>query len=296
MTKLEIKSKLDEIIAFSGVEKHIDTPVKRYSSGMYVRLAFAVAAHLEPEILIVDEVLAVGDAEFQKKCLGKMNTVAKEGRTVLFVSHNMGAIQNLCNKGILLNQGKVFFEGSAEETISKYGNLSFNNSNAETTWDNLEKAPGNKDVRIVAVRVLDKNFSISNVIADNQEFFVEIQFVNYKEGSYLTSNIQLLNKAGVWVLSTGNWASVTANIDPFSSVRFKKGMYKSRVKIPAFFLNEGDYSVNALLNEDASNYIAYAEEAVSFTIMDSGAMKREYTDFLAGVVRPRLEWNTESLG
>jgi lipopolysaccharide transport system ATP-binding protein len=121
MSKNEIKKKFDEIVDFSGVERYIDTPVKRYSSGMYVRLAFAVAAHLESEILIIDEVLAVGDAEFQKKCLGKMNDVSKgEGRTVLFVSHNMAAVENLCNKGIVLNNGNMIFEGGSKESIDYY--------------------------------------------------------------------------------------------------------------------------------------------------------------------------------
>ncbi len=140
MRKHEITRKLDEIIAFSGVERYIDTPVKRYSSGMYVRLAFAVAAHLESEILIVDEVLAVGDAEFQKKCLGKMNDVSKgEGRTVLFVSHNMGAVRNLCSKGILLNNGLINFSGNVEEAIKVYQNLNFDNVRMEYIGDKIIK-------------------------------------------------------------------------------------------------------------------------------------------------------------
>jgi lipopolysaccharide transport system ATP-binding protein len=155
MRKNEITRKLDEIIAFSGVERYIDTPVKRYSSGMYVRLAFAVAAHLESEILIVDEVLAVGDAEFQKKCLGKMNDISKgEGRTVLFVSHNMGAVKSLCNRGVLLENGRSVYNGNIDYVIDEY--LSEFKSFSSRTWDNSEN-PASDFVRLLEVKVLNVN-------------------------------------------------------------------------------------------------------------------------------------------
>ena len=139
MTKAEVRKKFDEIVAFSEIEKFIDTPVKRYSSGMYVRLAFAVAAHLDPEILVVDEVLAVGDAAFQKKCLGKMGAVAKEGRTVLFVSHNMGAVRNLCQQGIVLRHGRVAFQGAANDAVDCY--LSKSSESNATTWERSSPSP-----------------------------------------------------------------------------------------------------------------------------------------------------------
>lgn len=295
MTKREIRSKLDEIIAFSEVEKHIDTPVKRYSSGMHVRLAFAVAAHLEPEILIVDEVLAVGDADFQKKCLGKMNEVTGEGRTVLFVSHNMGAVQALCKRGLMLSSGKVCFNGSAEDAILTYSNMVFDNSKADLTWSNFEEAPGSNNVRIIAARVLDSQNNVCNILRDDEDFFVEIDFLNKKEGLYLTSNIQLFTQGGINVLSSGNWASVTANIDPYSTSQFKKGIYRSRVKIPSYFLNEGGYSINVLIDRDASANEVFIEDALTFTIMDTGVMRKEYTGYLTGVVRPKLEWYTHSV-
>src|SRR5262249_2440687 len=128
MSRAEISRKFDEIVAFAEIDQFLDTPVKRYSSGMYVRLAFAVAAHLEPEVLVVDEVLAVGDAAFQKKCLGKMSGVARQGRTVLFVSHNMGAVSNLCERGILLEAGRIVFSGSARDTIQQYNQLTLGNN------------------------------------------------------------------------------------------------------------------------------------------------------------------------
>ena len=153
MAKTEIKKKFDEIVAFAEVEKFLDTPVKRYSSGMYVRLAFAVAAHLEPEILVVDEVLAVGDAQFQKKCLGKMEEVGKEGRTVLFVSHNMTALKSLCSRAMLLDEGNMVVEGETQAVVNHYLQ-NMTNSVLEQVWENRETAPGNDKVRLRSARII----------------------------------------------------------------------------------------------------------------------------------------------
>ncbi|MDO6436232.1 ABC transporter ATP-binding protein [Cyclobacterium sp. 1_MG-2023] len=296
MTKAEIRGKIDEIIDFSGVEKHIDTPVKRYSSGMYVRLAFAVAAHLEPEILIVDEVLAVGDAEFQKKCLGKLGQVSKEGRTILFVSHNMGAVQALCSRAILLQAGNLTMDGPTNATISTYSEIAFNKSKAVWLSEPGMTGVGKYGVKINAVRVLDQSHQIGNILNDNDPFFIEIEFETNQNGNQLTSNIQLFSESGILILSSGNWPSTTTNIDKFSNVNLNAGTYRSRVKIPKYFLNEGGYFINALINREASTSIAFIEEAVSFTIVDSGNMRKEYTDYIGGLVRPKFEWNTEMLG
>jgi lipopolysaccharide transport system ATP-binding protein len=292
MTKREIRSKLDEIVSFSGVELYIDTPVKRYSSGMHVRLAFAVAAHLEPEILIVDEVLAVGDAEFQKKCLGKMNEVTGEGRTILFVSHNMAAVKKLCKRGILLKSGKIEVNGSAEEAIENYLFLNSSDFRPEATWENVEQAPGGKVVRIIAVRILNEKEQVTDALPIDQEIFVEIDFLNKVEGIALSSSIQLLDRSGVCVLYTANWSSAILNVDPYSNARFKKGVYRSMVRIPANFLNEGVYMINAFVLQDVSTIIAFAEEAVSFSVLDTGEMRKEYTGEWSGLVRPRLAWQT----
>ena len=155
MSKKEIDAKFKEIIEFSGVEKFIDTPVKRYSSGMKVRLAFAVAAFLEPEILLVDEVLAVGDAEFQRKCLGKMANISEEGRTVLFVSHNMSAMQSLCSKAIVLNEGKVIFNGDTREAINYYLKTNHNVNDNNISW-NIDEAPGGENLKILGIRISPK--------------------------------------------------------------------------------------------------------------------------------------------
>jgi lipopolysaccharide transport system ATP-binding protein len=291
MTRHEIRSKLEEIIAFSGVEKYIDTPVKRYSSGMYVRLAFAVAAHLDPDILIIDEVLSVGDAEFQKKCVGKMNQVTREGRTLLFVSHNMAAVRNLCTRSILLHNGKVLKDGTTTNVIQHYNEMNFGSTGAETSWE-VSEAPGTSQVRIVGVKVINAQEKTSNLLTDNEDFFIKINFVTLKDGLYLTPNIQLFGANGTWVLSTGNWSSVTTGLDPYSDKVYLKGLYSSVIRIPAFFLNEGSYSISALINKDISTVEVYLQEVVSFSIVDSGSMKKEYMDLLEGVVRPRLEWRT----
>lgn len=177
MTKKEIKRKFDEIVDFSGVERYIDTPVKRYSSGMYVRLAFAVAAHLESEILIVDEVLAVGDAEFQKKCLGKMGDVSRgEGRTVLFVSHNMAAVKTLCRSGIYLNNGMIDFQGSVETAIERYNNIHFNNFSSDFVYSNERKK---------GIHILDVQFNGTKkselTISKNSTIKINIKFENFIE-------------------------------------------------------------------------------------------------------------------
>jgi lipopolysaccharide transport system ATP-binding protein len=293
MTKNEIRSKLDEIIDFSGVEKHIDTPIKRYSSGMFVRLAFAVAAHLDPEILIVDEVLAVGDAEFQRKCLGKMNQVTGEGRTVLFVSHNMAAVKNLCSRGILLHNGKITFNGTANQAINSYLDLTAEHIKPMIEWNNVKEAPGNDEVKIMAVRVLNCGNQISSSIPIHEDFYIEIDFVNLKDGLFLTSHIQLYNGGGSGVLSSGNWPSTITNHDPFAGKSYRKGFYRSRVKIQGFFLNAGLFYINAMMLKDVLLEVAVANEAVYFEILDTGETCKEHSDEWLGVVRPKLEWETE---
>ncbi len=292
MTKREIKSKLDEIIAFSGVERYIETPVKRYSSGMYVRLAFAVAAHLDPEILIIDEALSVGDIEFQRKCMKKMSQIAREGKTVLFVSHSMETIKNLCTHAILLDLGKIYLKGTAKEVLKTYEDITFYKGKPEVFWYNQAQAPGNKVVRLMAVRALNQAHQVTNTLLDNEDIYIEIDFCAEAEGVCLTSSIQLFNQQGIFVLSSGNWPSTTANIDPFSGSKFGKGTYRSRVKIPAYFLNEGYYIVNVVFLQNSTVYVADTGEAVSFTVEDSGDMRKEFKESFEGVIRPKLEWNT----
>ena len=272
MTKSEIRSKFDEIVAFSGVEKYIDTPVKRYSSGMYVRLAFAVAAHLEPEILIVDEVLAVGDAEFQKKCLGKMKDVSdKEGRTVLFVSHNMMAVKTLCTSGLLLNKGNIEFAGSASETVEHYTRTNSANINQSPLYDNFDSAPGNDIIRIKQIEIKPDLISIENP--------VEITFSFWYTGNDKAVRLafDLINLHEQVVFGSGE------------VIEINEGIGSAKCIIPANLLNDDVYSISLyFLNVDMQPlYNTY--EAASFEVTDK---ERNYAYFgkINGVVRPKLQW------
>jgi lipopolysaccharide transport system ATP-binding protein len=232
MRKREIDRKLDEIIDFSGVERYIDTPVKRYSSGMYVRLAFAVAAHLESEILIVDEVLAVGDAEFQKKCLGKMGELSKgEGRTLLFVSHNMGAVHSLCEKGIFLRNGMVMHTGSALSAINKYMSLGILNSRF-TIFEN--RVSPDKSIQVDSIKVLDQRDSEKNELSTGDQLRIVVSYQVLKAVYNLRVAICLFHEDGIEILSTSDFNFFNNNIR-------KPGYYKSVCNIPNNFLNLGKY-------------------------------------------------------
>lgn len=204
MTRNEIKKKFDEIVDFAGVEKFLDTPVKRYSSGMYVRLAFAVAAHLEPEILVVDEVLAVGDAEFQKKCLGKMEDVSKnEGRTVLFVSHNIEAIKNLCTNGIVLNAGCSVFQGSAQSAVLKYTQMNFKRIKNINLIDRLDRI-GIGKIRVQEVWFEDEKGNELSVIETGEllKIKIKVQKLNFTGDVYCSIVIKTIDGMRVWTLSS----------------------------------------------------------------------------------------------
>jgi lipopolysaccharide transport system ATP-binding protein len=294
MKKAEIERKFDEIVAFSEIEKFLDTPVKRYSSGMYVRLAFAVAAHMEPEILLVDEVLAVGDAEFQKKCLGKMGDVAREGRTVLFVSHNLGSVVNLCPRTILLVEGKKYAEGLSSDIISQYM-TTHSESRGERVWNDWQTAPGNEKVRFHAVRIVSDGKVTSSVDID-KEVKVEIEFWNFAAGARLSTSIHLVDKMGVGILASANWHSANLVRDEWFGKSHPAGLYRTVCTLPGNFLNEGLYSINAVLLSNVYNIEAYILEVIAFTVNETGAMRKEYGGVWQGVVRPRLAWQTEYQG
>ena len=238
MRKTEVQSKLDEIIAFSEIEKFIDTPVKRYSSGMYVRLAFAVAAHLESEILVIDEVLAVGDAEFQKKCLGKMDSVTGEGRTVLFVSHNMQAIQNFCTRAILLDHGEIILNSTPEEAVSLYLKSSLKNQ-TERSWSPAE-APGNEQIRISKAWVRNASKSKNNgFFTTRDDLQIGFEFQNQLSGiNIIDLAIHLENEMGILVLSSNTFHK--------EKTALKKGTHYAVCTIPANLLNQGTYAIRTL--------------------------------------------------
>jgi lipopolysaccharide transport system ATP-binding protein len=293
MRRHEINRKFDEIVSFAEVERFIDTPVKHYSSGMYVRLAFAVAAYLESEILLVDEVLAVGDAVFQKKCLGKMDDVARQGRTVLFVSHNLGVLANLCPRTVLLMQGQVLKDGPTPDIIAHY--IAIGREDAgQRVWEDVNQAPGNDKVRLHAVRIMSEG-QVTSDVDIQKEINIQVEFWNMRAGARISSSIHLLDKVGVPVLATMNMHSVNLIRDDWYDQPHPVGLFRSVCTIPGNFLNEGLYSLNVIVLTDVNNVQVFAQEVVAFTVYDTGAMRKEFTGQWIGTVRPRLAWQTELL-
>jgi lipopolysaccharide transport system ATP-binding protein len=288
MKRREIERQFDAIVGFAEVERFLDTPVKRYSSGMYVRLAFAVAAYLNPEILIIDEVLAVGDAAFQKKCLGKMEEVAEqEGRTVLFVSHNMTAVQNLCRRVVWLNDGKVAEDGPPGPVISKYLNTAFK-SLTERVWDDIKTAPGNDKVRLRRLRVRPENGSPSDDINVRTPLALEFEYWNLEPGAYLNLSLHVFNEEGVRVFNTGPVVEPVWYGRPFPA-----GLFRSVCRIPGDLLNDGTHSVQLLVIKNEGQIIFQYEDALIFDVLDSVEIRGGWLGKWEGAVRPNLEWSTE---
>lgn len=295
MTRAEIKKKYDEIVSFAEIERFLDTPVKRYSSGMYVRLAFAVAAHLDPEILIVDEVLAVGDLVFQKKCLGKMSEVAKGGRTVIFVSHNMEAIQKLCTRAILLHEGKVVMEGSTDEVIREYtGEEKY--SIGEQIWQDINKAPGDDVVRMHAVRVLDQNGKVCTNFDVRDPVSIETEFWVLEEGHRLVLQLYFFNEMGHVIFITKD------NLDsPWRDTVCPTGHYRSVCRIPADLLNECEISVAYGIDTIGISHLMHAtgQDMLRFKVsdrMDPGGVRGNFPlQWRYDGVRPRLHWTVEKI-
>ena len=291
MTRAEIKKKFDEIVSFAEIEKFLDTPVKRYSSGMYVRLAFAVAAHLEPEILIVDEVLAVGDIVFQKKCLGKMSEVAKGGRTVIFVSHNMDAVRKLCERTVILKGGAKIAEGPTEEVIRKYqGQLS--GIIGERIWEDISKAPGGDVVRMYAMRVLDRKGEVSTNFDVRDPISIEIEYKVLEEGHHLVSQFCFINEMRHLLFYTKD------NLDsPWRDCSHPTGYYRSICNIPGDFFNEGSIFVSFGIDEPErmhSTARATMLDVVGFMVsdkMDPEGVRGNYEwRWSKYGLRPRMKW------
>lgn len=289
MGREEIDRKFDEIVAFSEVEKFIDTPVKRFSSGMYLRLAFAVAAHLEPQILVVDEVLAVGDAEFQRKCLGKMNDVAQEGRTVLFVSHNMSAILRLTEETILLDNGNVIMIAPTPQVVDHYMSSGFSQS-GERTWSIDEIPPEAAPFRPIALRICDENQRTMDIVRSIDPISITMEYVLDAPINGLRVGIYMLTPRGEFIFTS---------FDTDSALQFERygvrpaGHYISRCNLPSDFLNEGQY----VLGINASSYRVKRyfqdENALAFTVDGAGAPGMQWSERRLGPIRPRLEWAIE---
>jgi lipopolysaccharide transport system ATP-binding protein len=291
MTKTEIRSKFDEIVDFSGVERYIDTPVKRYSSGMYVRLAFAVSAFLEPEILIVDEVLAVGDAEFQKKCLGRMQDVSRnDGRTILFVSHNMAAISNLCTKSIFMRNGTLHSVGPTELIIEEY--ISYGKFNSgQVLEDDIQYTRRSSKAFFNAISIVSKGEITSSIDIKN-DVVVEMEYTITSNDAVVYPSVHLLDNMGTCIFATFNGDSAVIDKDVYFGKLLKKGKYKSQLVIPGNFLNEKTYSISAFLVPEDINDLAIAEEVLSFSLTDTGNMRKEYGGDWIGLIRPKMSWKT----
>lgn len=289
MRRVEITRKFDEIVAFAELERFIDTPVKFYSSGMYVRLAFAVAAHLEPEILIVDEVLAVGDVRFQKRCLNKMQDVGSDGRTVVFVSHNMSAITRLCSRAILLDQGKVLADGPASQVAGIYLSTGMGTT-AAREWAPAD-APGGKYTRLRACRVRNQRGEIADSMDIRQQVSVELEWECIQGGRQLLPHFHVFNEEGLLIFTALDLDAEWRNRPRLP------GRYLSRAVIPGNMLSEGMLTIEATLiavNPTEEEFSVL--EAVAFQVVDShdgDSARGDWVGNMAGVVRPMLEWTTE---
>jgi lipopolysaccharide transport system ATP-binding protein len=293
MSKAEIERRFDEIVAFSEIEKFLDTPVKRYSSGMYVRLAFAVAAHLEPEILIVDEVLAVGDAQFQKKCLNKLQEVGTQGRTILFVSHDVSAVTRLCSRAILLQGGTVFTDGRAYDVAAAYLRTT-EKVTAERVWPNPTTAPQNHVARLRALRVFDSERNVREDFDVRRPIGIEMEFDVLEQGHLLVPCVSLRNESGVLICLLHDHTSKWHRKPRMT------GRFRSVVWIPENLLTEGSVFVGAAVGTHTPAPIVHCSvaDAVGFRVVDPGlgdTSRGDYGGLIPGIIRPHWKWDAEHL-
>ncbi|HEX8129081.1 MAG TPA: ABC transporter ATP-binding protein [Pyrinomonadaceae bacterium] len=293
MRRTEIERKFDEIVAFSELEQFIDTPVKRYSSGMYVRLAFSVAAHLEPEILIMDEVLAVGDAAFQQKCLDKMHAIRQHGRTIFFVSHSMPAVTRLCRRVLLLHEGRIVSEGEPQAVVNDYLSASWNIA-AEREWLTKADAPGNDVVRLARVRVLDDRGASATAFDIRHPVRIEITYDVLEGGHVLTPHVEFHNDVGINVFGSHDTGAA------WRRTPRAPGRYSSIITIPGNMLAEGTLRTHVAVMSHVPQTMLHAQarNVVAFQIIDSqqgDSARGDYIGPIPGVMRPLLDWATARL-
>jgi lipopolysaccharide transport system ATP-binding protein len=285
----EIDASFDAIVEFAEIGQFIDTPVKRYSSGMYVRLAFAVAAHLRPEILLVDEVLAVGDAAFQKKCLGKIDDVAREGRTILFVSHNMAAVQGLCGEVLWLDSGRVRDQGPASAVIGAYLREQMV-AGVDRVWKDVESAPGNEIVRLHRARLVPRDGTPPDEITVRTPLDVEFYYWTLQPDIVLNLSVQVKNEEGGVVFST------PSTVDPvWRGCPFAVGLYRSTYSIPGDLLNDNTYRLRLIFVRDLGTVLHVEDDVLTFEVGEHLDARGDWFGKWAGVVRPQVTWTTEFL-
>ena len=290
MNKLEIDERFDQIVDFSGVGQFIDTPVKRYSSGMYVRLGFAVAAHLDPDILIVDEVLAVGDADFQRNAIGKMkseNTSIDKKRTILFVSHNMESIKQLCDRVVLLDSGEIIADGTPSNIIDQYLEESFNSSSNTRIWDDINNAPGNKIARLLSIKVLDSQDKPLENISTDQDFVIEIVYFVFKAGGFFTASIQFIDLNETLIFSSNKY------IDNFGIEEEKHiGKYAEKCLIPGNLLSPGKYTISVCIKSFSGRTNIYIPNREALKLRIVSPPDHPVIAY-RGKVKPKLNWYTD---
>ena len=285
MSKVEIKRKFDEIVAFSEVEKFLDTPVKRYSSGMYVRLAFAVAAHLEPEILIVDEVLAVGDTQFQQKCLEKIRSVGESGRTVIFVSHNLSTVRNLCKTAVLLDRGRFILKSDPNTVIGHYLNAQTTNSGI---WKRKSPLPANDGVFFEEMTFSAHDGKPTADFDSNQNIRIDIRTVSTRHFENVQIGINLLNQEGITVFTTCN-----TDADK-KYIAIPKGRHQFSLSIPAILLPQGRYVLRVISHVPHDRVLELIDRELNFFVHDVGSHATALKDNRPGVVTPLFPWKMES--
>jgi lipopolysaccharide transport system ATP-binding protein len=294
MKRREIQRKLPDIVEFSGIDTFIDTPVKRYSSGMYVRLAFSVAAHLEPEILLVDEVLAVGDAEFQQRCLGRMEDFSGTGRTVLFVSHNMQTINQLCERVIWLDGGTIVADGDPSDVVTRYLVHSSYTSESHALWPDDESAPGDDLARLLSARVVDEDGDTVDTIDVRDKVGIEIRYRVLRPGPPVFAKIRVHDRRDTIAFNA-------MDTSPHTDETATPGLFSATAWIPANLLNEGKTTVDlalSTLHAPKLHQRAQAYEAISFTVVDPGdgdSARGRFTGQLSGSVRPLLDWTVDRI-
>jgi lipopolysaccharide transport system ATP-binding protein len=287
MSKREIRHKFDEIVAFAEVEKFLDTPVKRYSSGMYVRLAFAVAAHLEPEILIVDEVLAVGDAAFQRKCLGKMEDVAEQGRTVLFVSHNLGMLRSLCSQCLLLEKGRLIACGETHDILNQYLANQIHSQQGEVVWDS-ENAPGDRhSIWLQRLALTNETGTIQDTFDAGQPIQIVMEYGVAQMLRGMRLVLQFVTSEGIVAFASTDHALRETSTQP--------GVYRTICTIPGKLLNRNHYTVRVSAGIPGVRVLIPGQEIMSFSVVGSGHHGSYFPEVWPGVVAPQLDWMTQPL-
>lgn len=293
MRREEIRRKFDEIVEFSQIGDFLDTPVKYYSSGMYMRLAFSVAAHLESEILLVDEVLAVGDYDFQQKCIAKMRSLTRSGRTVLFVSHAMDSVRMLCDRALLISQGVMKAIGPTDEVIDQYLPKTELTTDGVVSWQNAEAGPGNEFIALASVATVSTDGTTQSKFALNEPIDVRIRFWNRKPNESYRIRIRLRDKNGSWVFSGENAYSASARPDPWVGRAYPVGLFESVCRLPPHMLNDQEYSVSvAIIPASAGEpQGVQLDEVLRFQVVDPAVETAGIVRF-EGATRPKLSWHT----